>query len=399
MLNEIQYGVLICIGCHDYRKIDLILAMILYALVPGHLFLAYTIELGASRLANMALARQSKNEGRTQTTQAEEAQKSLRTIWRVIFGAHLINIISCLVATSLIVYYVIYHPGIGTFCEIHAIIVSMKIWSYAFTNRDIRHAALHPSRDSWVPSLYTSCPYPSNISIANLTYFWWAPTLIYQPVYPRSQRIRWTFVVKRVLEVIGLSVFIWLASAQYAAPLLQNSLDKVANLNFVSILERLMKLSTISLVIWLAGFFALFQSFLNALAEVMRFGDRNFYDDWWNSTDLKQYWSTWNKPVYFFMRRHVFSPLIGRGWSTQAASTAVFVISGILHEFLVGIPTHNFLGMSLCLNLAHYSNTDANFRRRFCWYGLSASVDGHDCSSQQTEKCQRKSDWQLHFLA
>lgn len=324
------------------------LAGILYALVPCHLFVAYTIEVAAARIAKGVLGHLKKLERDTKSAQDAKVHKKLRIIWRVIFALHLVNIICCLAVTSVVVYSVIHHPGIGTICEVHAIVVSMKIWSYAFTNRDIRHAVLHPSSDSLLPALYGSCPYPANVTITNLTYFWWAPTLIYQPVYPRSERIRWSFVLKRILEVIGLSVFIWLASAQYAAPLLQNSLDKVANLNLVSILERLMKLSTISLVIWLAGFFALFQSFLNALAEIMRFGDRNFYDDWWNSTDLKQYWSTWNKPVYFFMKRHVFSPLIGRGWSAQAASIAVFVVSGILHEFLVGIPTHNILGKSFC---------------------------------------------------
>lgn len=146
-------------------------------------------------------------------------------------------------------------------------------------------------------------------------------------------------------EVFGLSVFIWLASAQYAAPVLRNSLDKMAALDLPSILERLMKLSTISLVIWLAGFFALFQSFLNALAEIMKFGDREFYTDWWNSPSVGTYWRTWNKPVYQFMKRHVFSPLIGRGWSSANASIAVFVFSGVLHELLVGIPTHNIIGM------------------------------------------------------
>ena len=50
-------------------------------------------------------------------------------------------------------------------------------------------------------------------------------------------------------------MFIWIASAQYAAPVLRNSLDKMQTLDIISILERLMKLSTISLVIWLAGFF------------------------------------------------------------------------------------------------------------------------------------------------
>jgi len=139
----------------------------------------------------------------------------------------------------------------------------------------------------------------------------------------------------------------WLASAQYAAPLLRNSLDKIATLNIASIIERLMKLSTISMVIWLAGFFALFQSFLNALAEITRFGDREFYTDWWNSPSVGVYWRTWNKPVYHFMRRHIYSPLVGRGWSSNMASAIVFVFSGVLHELLVGVPTHNIIGKFL----------------------------------------------------
>jgi diacylglycerol O-acyltransferase-1 len=142
-------------------------------------------------------------------------------------------------------------------------------------------------------------------------------------------------------------MFIWLASAQYAAPVLRNSLNKIITLDFASIIERLMKLSTISLIIWLAGFFAIFQSILNALAEIMRFGDREFYSDWWNSPSVGAYWRSWNKPVYSFMRRHIYSPLVGRGWSSNAASAMVFVFSGFLHELAVGVPTHNILGLSL----------------------------------------------------
>ena len=120
-----------------------------------------------------------------------------------------------------------------------------------------------------------------------------------------------------------------------------------------------MKLSTISLVIWLAGFLAVFQSALNALAEIMRFGDREFFTDWWNSPSVGAYWRTWNKPVYHFMRRHIYAPLLGRGWSPNAASAWVFVFSGILHELLVGVPTHNILGkFSSCdpLTILHDQN-------------------------------------------
>lgn len=78
--------------------------------------------------------------------------------------------------------------------------------------------------------------------------------MVYQPVYPRSAKFRLSFFLKRVGEVIGLSIAIWFLSAQYAVPLLRNSLHAMDKLNLPVILERLMKLSTISLVIWLAGF-------------------------------------------------------------------------------------------------------------------------------------------------
>lgn len=198
-----------------------------------------------------------------------------------------------------------------------------------------------------MPEIYASCPYPRNISFSNLCYFWWAPTLIYQPVYPRTDRIRWGYVAMRGLEVFGLSIAVWIASAQYAAPLLQNSLDKMATLDLVSIVERVMKLSTVSLFCWLCGFFALFQSSLNGLAEIMRFADREFYGEWWNVSSVREYWTSWNKPVTNFMRRHIYSPLVGRGVPPALAQIIVFTLSAVLHELLVGIPTHNILG-TLC---------------------------------------------------
>lgn len=344
--NFMKYGVLICVSCHDIRKQDVVLGAALYGLIPVHLLAAYIIETVAAQQARGAVGRRRRSDAGLHAPENEKERNDFNATWRFIAVAHTVNATLCLGITNVVVYFYIHHPGIGTLCELHAIIVWLKNCSYAFTNRDLRHAMLHPTTPGLLPEMYLECPYPRNITFRNLTYFWWAPTLVYQPVYPRTSHIRWTFVLKRVLEVIGLSVFIWLTSAQYAAPLLRNSLDKMALLDLPSILERLMKLSTISLVIWLAGFFALFQSFLNALAEITMFGDRNFYDDWWNSTNLQSYWSTWNKPVYYFMRRHVFSPLVGRGWGTQTASAMVFLFSGFLHELAVGVPTHNILGKS-----------------------------------------------------
>ena len=308
--------------------------------------MAWYIESFAAREADTTVRKRRTSNAGENAPENVKDRDDFNSAWRGIAIAHTVNALICLGLSSYFVYYHIYHPGIGTISEAHAIVVTMKITSYAFTNRDLRHASIYPNSSSALPDLYRQCPYPRNVTIQNLSYFWLAPTLVYQPVYPRTDRIRWLFVAKRLAEAVGLSIFIWLASAQYAAPLLKNSLDGVASLNIASIIERIMKLSTISVVVWLAGFFALFQSLLNALAEVMMFGDRDFYEPWWNSTNLKVYWSTWNKPVYHFMRRHVFSPLVGRGWSINVASAAVFVISGILHEMAVGLPTHSVLGTS-----------------------------------------------------
>ncbi|KAJ5207277.1 Membrane-associated eicosanoid/glutathione metabolism (MAPEG) protein [Penicillium cf. griseofulvum] len=339
--NFMKYGVLICIKCHDYRRQDVVLGSILFASVPCHLLVAYIIELSAATAAKQAVGRQKKTE-----KEKEHDQKVFQSTWPYTAFLHTLNATLCLTVTSFVVYFYIHHPGIGTICELHAIIVWLKICSYAFTNRDLRLALLNPSADPGLPEIYSSCPYPRNITINNLAYFWLAPTLVYQPVYPRTASIRWSFVAKRLAEFVVLAVFIWLLSAQYAAPVLRNSIDKIAVMDIASILERVMKLSTISLIIWLAGFFALFQALLNALAEVMQFGDREFYTDWWNSSSLGGYWRSWNRPVYLFMKRHVYSPLVGRGWSPLAASGMVFTLSAILHEMLVGIPTHNFIGVA-----------------------------------------------------
>lgn len=344
--NARKYGLLITLK-FNVRNSDIKLGILLYALTPCHLLLAYFIERIAMEYAKAAVGRRKKSEGGLTGPETDKEKKDFYNTWWWIAVLHALNASSALLITSGFVYCGIHNPGIGSICEIHAIVVWLKTCSYALTNRDLRHAMLHPGGpESALPDIYAKCPYPRNITMGNLCYFWWAPTLVYQPYYPRTERIRWPFFFKRVGETVALSVFIWFACAQYAEPLLRNSLDTMAALDFPSIVERLMKLSTIAIVVWLAGFFALFQSFLNALAEILRFGDREFYEDWWNSTSMKQYWATWNKPVYHFMRRHIYSPLVGRGWSAQVAGLWVFVFSGFLHELAIGVPSHRILGVA-----------------------------------------------------
>jgi diacylglycerol O-acyltransferase-1 len=255
-------------------------------------------------------------------------------------------------------------PGI----PLTVVIVALKVASYALTNRDLRDMYLESIP---TPEEYKSAPYPENIKLSNLLYFWWAPTLIYQPVYPRTDRFRWSFFLKRSGEAIGILIALWFIIAQYATsdypspspilfsltsqstrfepvcvdhaycrPILNNSITPIKEFHLAKIIERVLKLSTVSLVAWLAGFFCIFHSTLNALAEIMHFADRKFYDAWWNSGSMGAYWRLWNIPVHGYFKRHIYVPLRRRGWSSRMASTVVFVISAVIHELLLGVPTH-----------------------------------------------------------
>ena len=345
--NFKKYGILVTLSGSRIRPIDWKLAFFLYFLTPCHLFVAYLIERYAASAAKDVRAEDKKNESEEERKQTEQKRKAVFSTWRRIAVAHAVNATSMLVFATCIVYYLIHNPGIGTLTELHSVVVWLKVCSYALTNRDLRHAMLNkdPTKAS-LPELYKTCTYPNNITIKNLSYFWWAPTLVYQPVYPMNQHRRWGFIFKRIAEFFLLCVVIWITSAQYAVPLLRNSLNDITTLNMVNILERTLKLSTISLVCWLAGFFALFQSFLNGLAEIMYFADREFYSDWWNVSNVRTYWTSWNKPVTHFMKRHIYTPMVGRGVPSTLAQVITFLFSGILHELLIGVPTHNILGFA-----------------------------------------------------
>jgi diacylglycerol O-acyltransferase 1 len=65
---------------------------------------------------------------------------------------------------------------------------------------------------------------------------------------------------------------------------------------------------------WLCTFYCLFHLWLNILAEMLRFGDREFYKDWWNAPTLGDYWRMWNMPVHKWLLRTVYFPAIRAGF-------------------------------------------------------------------------------------
>jgi len=180
--------------------------------------------------------------------------------------------------------------------------------------------------------------YPDNLSQRDLYYFIFAPTFCYELNFPRSPRIRYRFLFRRIFEALFLSG-LWVAlTQQWIVPTVKNSMKPFQELDYPRFVERIMKLAIPNHFLWLIFFYAYFHSFLNIVAEIMRFGDRVFYRDWWNANTVQSFWQNWNIPIHRWAHRHLFLPMLRSGYSKLHASLAVFLLSAFFHELLVSVP-------------------------------------------------------------
>ena len=137
-------------------------------------------------------------------------------------------------------------------------------------------------------------------------------------------------------------------------------------------------------------FFIVFHLWLNILAEITCFGDRQFYKDWWNATTVEDYWKRWNIPVHNWLVRHVYVPSLRQGAPKAVAGLIVFLVSAFFHEYLVSVPFHifrlyAFLGMMAQIPLVEITKVidrrlegsqigNVVFWLSFCIFGQPAAI-------------------------
>lgn len=267
---------------------------------------------------------------------------------KVVEVLHFLNITVCFFYPAYVIYRVQSGPLAGFFLIFCTLILLMKLISYAHVNADIRSL----SAECDAPDPPVDAPlvrYPGNVTLRNMAYFICAPTLCYQLGYPRSHHIRKGWLLRQLVKLVvftGLMLFI---IEQYINPTIRNSQHPLKG-HFLFSVERVLKLSIPTLYVWLCIFYCYFHLWLNIVAEVTMFGDREFYKDWWNAKTIEEYWRLWNMPVHRWMVRHVYFPCQRRGVNKPTAIFIVFALSAVFHEVLVGIPCHMlrlwaFLGM------------------------------------------------------
>ncbi|XP_074305267.1 diacylglycerol O-acyltransferase 1A-like [Silene latifolia] len=212
----------------------------------------------------------------------------------------------------------------------------LKLVSYAHTNYDMRAIAKTSAKED---KLTAEVPY--DVNFRSIVYFMLAPTLCYQPSYPRTSHIRKGWVARQLFKLVIFTGLMGFIVEQYINPIVQNSQHPLKG-NLLYAIERVLKLSVPNLYVWLCMFYCFFHLWLNILAELLMFGDREFYKDWWNARTFEEYWRMWNMPVHKWMVRHIYFPCLRNGISKGVAVLIAFLISAIFHELCIAVPCHIF---------------------------------------------------------
>ncbi|XP_076866050.1 diacylglycerol O-acyltransferase 1a [Brachyhypopomus gauderio] len=262
-------------------------------------------------------------------------------------------------------------PVGGVFALAVYTVLFLKLYSYKDVNkwcREIRQAkARMLSRSNSCPSVpkangraaHCHVTYPGNLTHRDIYYFVFAPTLCYELNFPRSPRIRKRFLLRRLFEMLFLMQLQVGLIQQWMVPTIQNSMKPFQNMDLSRMVERLLKLAVPNHFIWLIFFYWFFHSSMNFVAELMQFGDREFYRDWWNSETVPYFWANWNIPVHKWCLRHFYKPMLRRGVNKLTAQLAVFLVSAFFHEYLVSFPLKMFrlwafMGMMVQIPLAMF---------------------------------------------
>ncbi|KAI8922735.1 MBOAT, membrane-bound O-acyltransferase family-domain-containing protein [Entophlyctis helioformis] len=174
-----------------------------------------------------------------------------------------------------------------------------------------------------------SVAFPANITFYNFFDYLLVPTLVYELEYPRTEKFRPLYFLEKVVATLSTFGLLYLTYEHYIVPVIHD----MPNTNFA---ESIIHLVMPFMVCYLLIFFIIFECICNAFAELTLFADREFYDDWWNSTTFDEYARKWNKPVHEFLLRHIYLEGISTyKLSKNDATLLTFFLSACLHELVL----------------------------------------------------------------
>ncbi|KAI8059931.1 MBOAT, membrane-bound O-acyltransferase family-domain-containing protein [Gilbertella persicaria] len=245
------------------------------------------------------------------------------------------------------------------FFTMHTIVMTMKMHSYTALNGDLsvklrRLQHLKKQLPQQIASgtdqtdidhmeaeiqflegelVHGNTRYPDNVTLLNYLDYLIVPSLVYWMEYPRTDKIRVWYIFEKTTATLGSFLILYVTTERFILPKLYDP-----NMSEPRVILELLFPFMIN---YLFIFYIIFECILNAFAELSRFADRNFYDDWWNSITYDEFARKWNKPVHHWLLRHVYAQSIeSYNLSKTNATFVTFLLSSIFHELVLIIATH-----------------------------------------------------------
>ncbi|KZT21564.1 MBOAT-domain-containing protein [Neolentinus lepideus HHB14362 ss-1] len=173
--------------------------------------------------------------------------------------------------------------------------------------------------------------WPENITFKNFAVYQLIPTLVYELEYPRTDKIRPLYVFEKTVATFGTFALLYTITETFILPMTPKASGQ-------SLARSLLDLALPFMFAYLLLFYIIFECICNGFAELSYFADRQFYEDWWNSTSWDEFSRKWNKPVHMFLLRHVYAESSYRV-SRSSAMFLTFLLSAAVHEMVMAIVT------------------------------------------------------------
>ncbi|KAL2091446.1 hypothetical protein ACEWY4_013709 [Coilia grayii] len=257
-----------------------------------------------------------------------------------ITAALLLGVAEAAVLLVFPIYVILHHqlPPVSRFIiSVEQIRFFMK--SYSFIRETVPSVIKNKPKEGFSPKLPT---------LSSYLYFLFAPTLIYRESYPRNPYIRWNYIGLNLMKIMGSIFYLNFILVRLCIPVFTN--DNIKPFTTKTMVLAMFHATLPGMLMMLLGFYAFLHCWLNTFAELLRFADRMFYKDWWNSTSFTNYYRTWNIVVhdwlfYYGYRDFLF---LSKRKFRSAAMLIVFAISALVHEYALTMLFGFFYPVMFC---------------------------------------------------
>ncbi len=173
-------------------------------------------------------------------------------------------------------------------------------------------------------------------------YFMFVPTLIYRDEYPRTNRIRWEYVLLHLGEALCIIYYAFLIFRTSYPNFEGNiSLKPINSYDFIHVTFSCMGHG---MTLMIFTHYLVLHLVQNIFSELTRFADRKFYGEWWNSRTFTVFYREWNGVVHDFIHSYLYTDMIEYVKLPKIVSLLLcFFISAVVHEYIVCVAMGFFL--------------------------------------------------------